>query len=63
MALMKKFRVTLLLEASPEATNEDVSDFLEALTWAGGCRDPDHDPMFDSVTILEKKVTRVGEEK
>lgn len=55
---MPIFRINLLVEAPEGADAEDVSDFLEDLTWVGGCRDPDNDPMFSSVEILEKKVSR-----
>lgn len=53
-----RWRVTLLIEAEDAATKEEIEDFLEDLTWVGGCRDPENDPLFSSVEILEKKVTR-----
>lgn len=53
-----KWRVTLLIEADDEADQVDIENFLDDLEWVGGCRDPDHDPMFGSVDILEKKITK-----
>lgn len=53
-----KWRVNLLIEADDEADKDDILNFLDDLEWVGGCRDPDNDPMFSSVNVLEKKVTR-----
>jgi len=54
----KLWRITLLVEANEDATQEDIEEFVHDLEWSGGCRDPDNDPMFDSVEIVEKTVAR-----
>jgi hypothetical protein len=58
-----KWRVNLLIEADDEATKQDIEQFLYDLEWVGGCRDPDTDPMFDSVKIIEGSVTRGRQSK
>lgn len=52
------FRVHLLVDADENATIEDVKEYMYNLQWIGGCRDPDNDPMFNSVEVLENKVTK-----
>lgn len=53
-----KWRVNLLIEADNNADIYDIEQFLYDLEWVGGCRDPDNDPMFSSVKVLDSKVTR-----
>lgn len=53
-----KWRVNLLIEAEDDATKQDIEEFLYDLEWVGGCRDPDTDPMFSSVKIIESRVSR-----
>jgi hypothetical protein len=47
----KEYILTLRIRASPDTTRQDVIDFAHDLEWVGGCRDPDNDPFFSSVTI------------
>lgn len=55
---MAKWRINLLVEADDKATEADVKSLVSDLTWVGGCRDPENDPMFESVDILEMKITK-----
>jgi len=53
-----KWRINLLIEADNKATQKDIEAFIYDLEWVGGCRDPDNDPMFSSVKIIEKIITK-----
>ena len=55
---MARFRVSLLLDVSDDATLADVLAYVYDLEWVGGNRDPENDPMFYSATVVEAAVTR-----
>ena len=56
--MANKVRLNLLVEAPEGATLEEVLAFVHDLEWCGGCRDPENDVMFESLTILEGKATK-----
>ena len=52
---MKKFhvrayQVTMIVHAAENATTGSVRSLIEDLSWVGGCRDPETDPAFESMT-------------
>lgn len=51
-------RVNMLLEVPDGADMDDVEVFLYDLEWVGGNRDPDNDPMFESVKIISLDIAR-----
>jgi hypothetical protein len=54
-----KYAVRLSVVAPPEASPQEIADFIaDSLEWAGGCRRPE-DPMFGSLKIRSVTVSGV----
>lgn len=53
-----KWHAHILIDAPDDATKDDIDSFLYDLEWVGGCRDPDNDPMSDSVKVLHIRLTK-----
>lgn len=54
--MSRLWRINLLVAADDDATQQDVESLVHDLEWVGGCRDPENDPMFHSVEIIEGEV-------
>jgi hypothetical protein len=48
----RRFIVQMEIIAPFDASIADVRDYLWDLEWAGGCRNPQDDPMFSSVGVI-----------
>jgi hypothetical protein len=48
----KRVVLTAELLVPRGATLDEVENFAFDLEWVGGCRDPDEDPLFESVTVV-----------
>lgn len=55
---MKYRAITIRCYVPDAATDADLSSFLLDLEWVGGCRDPDRDPLFESIRIKEVKIRK-----
>lgn len=53
-----KMTVKLTVLAPVGATVQDVEDYVYDLEWAGGCRNPEEDLMFDSLHVENVTVRR-----
>jgi hypothetical protein len=47
----RTYTVTII-PGNKDQTDKMIMDYIYDLGWAGGCRHPDDDPMFDSVEVL-----------
>ncbi len=55
----RAYQVTMTVHVNEDARIFDVRSLLEDLTWVGGCRDPETDPGFYSLTPSKINILRL----
>lgn len=54
----KSFTVSFTAHCEEQVTKAELLAFVRDLEWSGGCRDPQNDPLFSSITMTKIVVKR-----
>lgn len=57
----RAYQVTMTVHAAEDATKDTVKSLVQDLSWVGGCRDPETDPGFKSMSPSSIVIKRLKE--